>query len=403
MSERHEPPRWSLATRIAFRFLFSYLTLYLLPLLADRIDFLREVYIDFWDAVVVWAAEAVVDLPYELTFDERGINSSPYGWVQFLCTVALAGAATVIWSVLDRGRVQYARLYPWLRLAVRCLLAVIMIRYGAIKVIPTQMIAPPPLGVLHQRIGDLFPNFLLWWTVGASPSFETATGLAELLGGALLLLPRTTLLGALITAANMLLVVSLNLCYDVPVKLPSLHLLALAVFLIAPDLRRLAGVFLFNRRAEPTRVPPLFQRKWLDLAPHVLLFLIGLYSIKSGLEVAAERYERFHSPRPPLYGLWSVEGFSRDGKDVPLYTEPDRWRLVMFHRPGSLRVEQMAGSWKTYELNLDVEKKTMTLGPSQATFSFHQPEKDVLVLDGRLEGRRLRAKLRKVPLLRRTT
>lgn len=389
MSERPEPPRWSPATRVAFRFAFSYFILYYpLPALASQVEFLRDAYIDFWDAVVVWADEAVVHVPYPLSFGERGINSSPYGWVQFLCTVALAGAATVVWSVLDRGRVGYARLYPWLRLAVRCLLAVIMIRYGAIKVIPTQMIAPPPLGVLHQRIGDLFPNFLLWWTVGASPSFERATGLAELLGGALLLLPRTTLLGALITAANMLFVVLLNLCYDVPVKLPSLHLLVMAVFLIAPDLRRLAGVFLFNRGAEPARVPPLFERKWLDRAPHVLLLLIGLWSIKSGFEAAAERYERSHPPRPPLYGLWSVEGFSRDGKDVPLYTEPDRWRLVMFQKPGSLRVEQMDGSWKAYELDL---------------FSFHQPDKDVVVLEGELEGRRLRAKLRKVPLLRRTT
>ncbi len=125
--------------------------------------------------------------------------------------------------------------------------------------------------------------------------------------------------------------------------------------------------------------------------------------IRSGLELSAERYERFHPPRPPLYGLWSVEGFARDGREVPLYTEPDRWRLVRFQRPGSLTVEPMAGAWKTYQLALDIEKKTMTLGPSQGTFSFQQPEKDVLVLDGQLEGRRLRVKLRKVPLLRRTT
>ena len=389
MSERHEPPRWSLATRIAFRFLFSYLVLYILfPTLAHRIGFLREIYIDFWDAVVVWADEAFVHVPYALSFDERGVSNAPYGWVQFLCTVALAGAATVVWSVLDRGRVHYARLHPWLRLAVRCHLAVTMIRYGAIKVIPTQMIAPPPLGVLDRRIGDLFPNHFLWWTVGASPSFETATGLAELLGGVLLLLPRTTLLGAVITAANMLFVFMLNMCYDVPVKLPSLHLLVLAVILIAPDLRRLASVFLFNRRAEPARLAPLFQRKWLNLVPHVLVLLIGLYAIKSDFQLAAERYEKSHPPRPPLYGLWSVEGFSRDGKEVPLYTEPDRWRRVMFSQPGSLRVELMAGSRKTYELDL---------------FSFHQPGKDVLVLEGELEGRRLRAKLRKVPLLRRTT
>ncbi len=268
MAERHEPPRWNLAMRIAFRFLFSYFALYsLFPALALRNDFLRELYFDFWDTVVVWADEAFVHVPYGLTFDERGVSNAPYGWVQFLCTVTLACAATVLWSVLDRDRVQYARLHPWFRLAMRYMLAGAMIRYGAIKIIPSQMMAPPPLPVLQQRIGDIFPNHLLWWTVGASPPFETATGLAEMLGGVLLLLPRTTLLGALICTANMVLVFLLNMCYDVPVKLPSLHLLVMAVILVAPDLRRLADVFLFHRGAEPSRVPPLFQRKWTRPGP----------------------------------------------------------------------------------------------------------------------------------------
>ncbi|HEX5717046.1 MAG TPA: hypothetical protein VF179_12855 [Thermoanaerobaculia bacterium] len=399
MNERHEGPRWSLATRIAFRFVFSYYALtFFIPLLISRSEFLRERHAELWDAVILLADETFVHVPYELF----GPNDA-HGWVRFLCTLAFAGVAAAVWSVLDRGRLRYERLYPWLRLLMRYLLAGAMIRYGAIKIIPAQMIAPPPLFVLQARIGDIFPNHLLWWTIGASPAFETVIGLAELVGGALLLVPRTTLLGAVISAANMLLVFLLNMCYDVPVKLYSLQLFLQAVILIAPDLPRLADVFFFHRRAEPSRVPPLFRNRWLNAAPHVLLLLFGLNAIRSGLELASERYARMNPPRPPLYGLWSVEDFARDGREVPLHTEPDRWNLVMFLAPGSLRIEPMAGPWKTYELGLDMEKKTMTLGEPPSGFSFRQPEKDVLILDGQLEGRRVRAKLRKVPLIRRTT
>ena len=402
MSERQEAPRWSLATRIAFRFVFSYYTFtFALSHLLSHSDFLGEKYSDFWDAVVLWADEAFVHVPYEL-FDAR-VGGGPYAWVQLLCALTFAAVAAVVWSVLDRNRVQYERLHPWLRFALRYMLAVAMIRYGTIKVIPSQMTAPPPLMVLQQRIGDIFPDHLLWWTVGASPAFETATGLVELLGGVLLLLPRTTLLGALISAANMLFVFLLNMCYDVSVKQYSLQLFVMAVILVAPDLPRLADVFLFNRRAERSQIPPLFRNRWVNAVPHVLLLLFGLYTIKSGLELSAQRYEVFHPPRPPLYGLWSVESFARDGREVPFHTEPDRWRLVLFERPGSFRVEQMAGAWKTWPLGLDMEKKTMTLGPSAASLSFRQPERDVLLLDGVLEGRRVRAKLRKLPLIRRTT
>lgn len=406
MSEPHEvhrpePGRWSLATRIAFRFLFSYFALTsLVPWLIGRSELLVEKHLQFWDAVVLLADEAVFHVPYELF---NPFNDS-YWWVKFLCTLAFAGMIAAVWSVLDRDRLHYARLHPWLRLLLRYLLAFAMIRYGTIKVIPSQMIAPPPLPLLQNPIGDLFPNYLLWWTVGASPAFETASGLAELAGGALLLLPRTTLLGALISAANMLLVFLMNMCYDVPVKLYSLQLFVYAVILIAPDLPRLADVFIRNRRAERSRISPLFRNRWLNAVPHVLLLLYGLVAIKSGFELASQRYKMMNPPRSPLYGVWSVEGFVRDGREVPLHTEPDRWRLVQFRTPGSLQVEQMAGARKQYPLGLDMEKKTMTLGPPPAgSLTFRRPEKDVLLLDGVLEGRRVRAKLRKMPLIRRTT
>jgi hypothetical protein len=406
MNDRHEisrpePGRWSLAARIALRFLFSYYVLTsIVPLLVYRSDLLGEKHSDFWDAIVLLADEAIFHVPYELF---NRFNDS-YSWLRYFCALALAGLIAAVWSVLDRERLHYARLHPWLRLLLRYLLGFAMIRYGAIKVIPSQMIAPPPLPILQNPIGDLFPNYLLWWTVGASPTFETVIGLAELVGGALLLLPRTTLLGALISAANLLFVFLLNMCYDVSVKLYSLQLFVMAVVLVAPDLPRLADVFVRNRRAEPSRIPPLFRNRWLAAVPHVLLLLFGLVSIKSGLELAAQRYKMMNPPRSPLYGVWSVEGFERDGREVPLYTEPDRWRLVLFRTPGSLWLEQMAGGRKKYPLGLDMERKTMELGPPPAgSLTFRQPEKDVLVLDGRLEGRRVRMKLRKMPLLRRTT
>lgn len=400
ITEPPEAARWSLATRIAFRFVFAYYAINsVLPYLIFHSEFLGERYSQFWDVVVLWADEAVFHVPYEL-FNP---GNDAYGWVRLFCTLAFAGVVAAVWSVLDRGRLRYERLFPWLRLLLRYLLAGAMIRYGTIKIIPSQMIAPPPLGTLTARIGDIFPNHMLWWTVGASPAFETATGFGELLGGVLLLVPRTTLLGALISAANMLLVFLMNMCYDIPVKQGSLMLFIMAVILVAPDLPRLADMFFFHRRVERSRISPLFRNRWLNAAPHVLLLLLGLSWVKSGLELGRQRYDAMNPPRPPLYGVWSVESFVRDGKDVPLYTEPDRWRLAMFHTPGSLRVEEMAGAWKTYELDLDMESKRMKLGPSAEVFSFQQPEKDVLVLDGQLEGRRVRAKLRKVPLIRRTT
>src|SRR5262249_52265293 len=121
----------------------------------------------------------------------------------------------------------------------------------------------PGLDRLLQPFGDASPMGLLWTLMGASKLYNVFSGTAEMLGGLLLTLRRTTLLGALVSAAVLVNVVMLNFSYDVPVQLFSLHLLAMSLFLPLPDMRRLADLFLWNRPAPAARIEPLFGRRWL--------------------------------------------------------------------------------------------------------------------------------------------
>jgi len=216
--------RWRPATRIAFRFVFSYFSLlgsqYLIALLPWG-EFLARKYDAFWHMIIEGWYREFLRTGYSLAHLDpvESVSNSAYGWLLFLCWVVLAVTATVVWSILDRRRPSYGRLHQWLRLALRYMLALSMINYGIIKLIPTQMIAPPPPYVLLSRLGELPPMRLLWLFIGSSPAYETFTGCAELLGGVLLLVPRTTLLGALVCVADMANVVMLNFCYDVHVKL----------------------------------------------------------------------------------------------------------------------------------------------------------------------------------------
>ena len=82
-------------------------------------------------------------------------------------------------------------------------------------------------------------------------------GCAELLGGFLLMFPRTVTLGALICLADLTQIFMLNMTYDVPVKLFSFHLILISLLILAPDVKRLANFFFLNRPAEPTRRKPI--------------------------------------------------------------------------------------------------------------------------------------------------
>jgi hypothetical protein len=419
-----ETPRWSAAHRIAFRFVVCYYLLYLVPLSLPFTGFLVRPHEAFWTPIVTWVAQHVFHTHYEIypIDGTAAISNTAYGSILFLCYLAVAAVATLIWSVLDRRRTHYARLDPWLRLLLRYTLASAMINYGALKVIPTQMPSPLPLGLLRQRIGDLPPMRLLWMFVGSSPPYEMFTGAAELLGGVLLLVPRTVLLGSLVCFADLVMVVTLNLCYDVHVKLFSLHLLFMAALLIAPDVSRLTRLFLLNRPTEPAVTPPLFARKWLNRSPHILLFLLGVYIVAASLHESYKRYQPFHPPPPPLYGVWSTREFSLDGKIIPPLTDPQRWRWVTFQYAEVMSVELAIGSDQRYAIDVDTTRKRIVLARTrwdpergvvkdpaghpvkepgwQAELAFARPTPDDLALDGVVDGHRLYAKLTRIAQLR---
>src|SRR5919106_6349047 len=201
--------RWSLARRIGFRFLFSYLGLFFLTgqeiANIPGIGGVVEAYTKLWHAIAVWVGRHLLHIQYEIVMDGQGSGDTTFRWILLLLYVVLAAVAAAVWSVLDRRRTEYRRLWAWLRLLLRFTVGVAMIVYGLSKVIPMQMPAPR-LFTLQQPVGDLTPMRLLWTFMGASPAYESFTVLAELLGGVLLLVPRTVLLGALVCYADMLMV-----------------------------------------------------------------------------------------------------------------------------------------------------------------------------------------------------
>jgi len=396
-------PRWNLAKRVAFRLAFAYFVLYIIPFPVDSLPFasaLVEKYNSLWQAIVPWVGKHVLRLSYDITVFTNGSGDTTFNYVQVLCFLTLAVVAAAAWSALDRRRPGYERLHQWLRLYVRFSLASAMIGYGAFKVIPLQMPAPY-LTRLIQPYGDSSPMGLLWTFIGASKGFEIFTGCAEMLGGVLLIFPRTTLLGALVCLADTTLIFILNMCYDVPVKLYSFHLLVLSIFLLAPDLRRLADLFLFNRGVEAARHLQLFRRKWLNRSALALQVLFGAYLIGWSFYQGYEQWKVYGggAPKSPLYGIWSVDEFAVDEQvRPPLLTDATRWQRVIFQSPGSLTVQPMSGPNQRFSLDLKMEDRTLSLGKQgdpewKAGFSFEELEPGLIKLQGEFDGRKTQAKL----------
>ena len=390
-------PTWSPAKRILFRFAFAYLVLYNFPFPLDYIPSLGigSLYRRLWRALVPWVGTHLFHADTSTTLP-NGSGDSTYSYMQVFCLLVIASIATVVWTILDRKRLEYIRLHEGLRIYVRFALGMAMIDYGAFKVIKSQF-PDPPLDRLLQPMGDASPMGLVWTFMGASRSYGIFAGAAEMIGGLLLTVRRTTLLGALVSLGALSNVVALNFFYDVPAKLYSSHLLAMAVFLIVPDLRRLVDVFVLGRRVEPAEIRPLFRRLWLCRGVLVLRTLLVLGYTAFLLNDAYQTNQAGLDSKAPLRGLWNVDELEVNGQArPPLVTDRERWRRVIFRYPATMAVQLMSDSRVRYVLNFD--KGVLKLGKRddakwQATLSYTQPKPGLLTLEGTLDGRKIRAKL----------
>jgi hypothetical protein len=398
--------RWKPLTRLAFRFCFAYLGLFVLatqisgsmiPNLSfyyrgmGRLWPMRDV--TFWTARSIFGATGVDDA--------SGGGEPLFLWVQTFWLLIAAVLATAIWTVLDRRRLDYGVAHKWFRLFVRFALAGAMFEYGMTKVIPTQF-PPPSLDTLVTPTGDLTLSRLLWTSIGASPAYEIFTGCIEALGGALLLIPRTTMLGALISLGALTQVFALNMTYDIGLKLVSFHLIVLAVFLLAPDIPRLLDFFWRNRPAGASAQPELFRTRGANriaLAAQVFfgLYLVGVYAY---LNWSFWQGAGGGSPRSPLYGIWNVEELSVDGQIRPSHLNDydRRWRRVIFDEPASMMFQRTDDSFARYGAAIDPYGKTLSLtkGSSKtwkANFTVERPAPDRMILEGQMDGHKIRTLL----------
>ena len=398
-------PDWGLVRRILFRFGFSYLLLYLLPTFLGLLAFIPYAgiavgwYFELWAALVPWVGKHV--LRVDALLHPTGSGDSMYSWTEVFCYLAVAALAALVWTLVDRKRKSYPRLYEGLRVYVRLGLGVTMIQYGAFKIIPSQF-PHPSLDRLLQSIGDSSPMGILWTFMGASAPYTIFAGLTEWIGGALLLFRRTMRLGALVSITALTNVVVLNFCYDVPVKQYSAHLLAMAVFLAAPDLRRLADLLVLNRHVPPAEDRPLFRRRWPQLG--------GM-----ALEIVATRRVHRLRPEPELSTIPVVRhgepaaarhlGGRRarrrragpaaggDGR-LPVALRGVRLFQPVFH-PAD---EQLPPALRR---RLDAGKKTLALtkrdDPAwKSALSYQQPGPGRLTLDGTFDGRKVQAALHRI-------
>jgi hypothetical protein len=397
---------WSRVQLLGFRFAFIYLILYNLPFPFGPLPHtvtIAQKYESLWLKLVPWVGKHVLRLSHEIITSTNCSGDTTYDYVRVLCFLGLAFAGSLLWAFLDRSYSSYERIHQWLRLYVRLSVGAAMLIYGAAKTFLVHF-PPPNLYKLLQPLGDYSPMGLLWTFMGASRGYSLVAGCVQMFAGMLLFAPRLTTLGALVGLAVFSNIFVLNLGYDLPVKLYSLHILLVCFFLVLPDARRLVNFFLLNRNVAPSPETALFRNRRLNAGALVAQLTLGAFLVSLVL-YRTHDYEKRNfgtASRPPFYGIWIVDEFMLGGKVLPpLWTDETRWQRVVFQFPKEVAIQSMNGSWMGYWLSGDMAKKTLAMEKpgdrkKEYELTFSNPDSRSLTLEGSDGGNEIRMKLHRV-------
>ena len=403
--------RWSLATRIAFRFGVAYFTLYILTtqmvsalivLPVGNVPQLGDVGPLRW--MVEQTAVRVFGVTQPLVITGSGSGDKTFDWVQVFCFVILATVATAVWSFAARRAESHVTSHTWFHLFLRFSLAATLVSYGAAKAIPLQM-PYPPLTRLLEPFGHFSPMGVLWYSIGASRAYEIFTGCAELTAGILLFIPQTATLGALVALACTIQIFTLNMTYDVPVKLFSFQLLLMSLFLLAPEAKRLVNVLVLNRAADPSPIPPLALTRRRLRAVVIAQLVFAAYIVGMNFKGSVDAWTLYggRATKSPLYGVWNVTYMSIDGIErAALVSDYDRWRRLVFDAPARMSFQRMDDTFAGFNAKIDMTSKSIALSkPADqkwaATLRFDRVADDRMTVAGDMDGKKIQMRLELFP------
>ena len=366
VTESTSNSKWSLLEKMAFRFVFLYFMLFIIFENNGAYPFwyyLMEKPNQWLQQFVPWFAKNVLYLSNEITVFTNGSGDTTYDYLIVLLVFIVSIFGAIIWSLVDRHRENYTRLYYWLWVAVRFYVGLMLVNYGLFKIIKLQF-PYPSFSRLIQPYGESSPMGIAWTFLGFSKGYNLFMGIAELMAG-LLLFRRTVTIGAFLTLMTARNVTAVNYFYDVPVKILSTHLVLMTIFLLAPSFKTLI-TFFFTYKAVSLKpiTQPSFKKKWIKVSLIVFKSLVIAYAIGySTFELFGyEKEFGEKAPKPALYGLFKVTHFEKNSDSIPSdINNSERWRYIILENVGNAEIQTMNKTRLFYKSEIDTLKKELKL------------------------------------------
>lgn len=355
------------------------------------------------DPVLAMLGESVFGLSENLDTVSTGSGDGVMAYLSLFLGLLVSLLATLIWSIVDQARSNYVKLQFWFLSTLRVLVAIFMLLYGFAKVFLIQF-RTPSLTKMVQTVGEMSPMGLAWTFMGFNPIYTIFTGLLEVVAGLLLIFRPSKTLGAILTVGVMGHVAMMNLCFDIPVKIFSLHLVLMGLILLVADRKRIAGLIgRLNKVAiEPEYHPIAIPiRKTINKIKAFAIGFILLGICFFGFVIQRE-YRKDQNLRDEHYGIYEIEDFTRTSSTTLDTLNGDTWKYIIMERIAKANIKTK-DSLHAYHFIINLEEEAATVYKKDAdsiapNFRISKVSDRIYKLDGTIENDSISFKMKQMDL-----
>lgn len=228
---------------------------------------------------------------------------------------------------------------------------------------------PPNLHGLMQPLHEFSPMGLAWTFLGFSKGYNIFMGIVEIMA-LLLLFRRTMVLGALITFATSINIMTVNYFFDVPVKMVSSALLLLSLFLLIPNIKVLYSFFV---KGKPENLyiiqKPIYKNKWMNKTLIALkIIIISVFAVTQ-VHALINREKQIAK----LFKQTSIKGiYQIDRKSEKSNSIPEDWKYMIFEFEGNLSFRDVNYQRGFQEFKLDEKSQEITINRFKFKYKFYQ-------------------------------
>lgn len=399
---------WKIWQKVLFRFFVVFL--FLLSLVAYN-PFLNILGYGFrkqvaligvpLKTVVAWLDDNVFHIGYLPDQHATYFSDNHFGVVLFLAILLISLISCALWSMLDKRRAGYDRLYYWVSNYLAYYIFLAMITYAVYKIIPIQARYPTAPELL-TRWGNLRNWEVLFRFMGTSPAYSMFCGWLELIASLLILFNRTRVLGGLLMTIALVQIVCFNIFYNNSIIMLSGILLMATLFIIASALPKLFLIFVNLRAVSLVQNRYSFTTRWKKyvLIAICILPLWSVYTVTTrGLTIYKGTAHNQQKQR-----LYNVTVYQQDNDTIPpLTTDTVRWKYVCFldfaNTLQRIVIFDMQEKQFTHPCQWDsMSQKIIIRGNDSASFSYNDLPDGDIQLNGRWHGENTNIRLTKLSL-----